>query len=625
MASTKALPDGWVEGFDSNYGRPYFFHKPTRRSSWTRPSSGEGVSDGTSQQNNESSFMDGGSSSPHPHLSASFRRSQFSNSSFQSAQSSPGQRAVTRFNEWLEVFSPEHNRTFFFNKVTRESTWVDPREMSFNERHQSGTRAAALIQTEETPAAFLSIWESVGANSSNSAKARQHQDRPISGSPFQQQQQQQQTASPVFAAASSAPFVPLQSSEQQQTAVRAAAVAPPANSPPPRTAQQQGKGGGGGADLADELEMYARDLERHQTLLHKQTVTMGGDASTQTEAANLRDEVSDLTRTAEAVLSSTAAGAAAKSSRRGMKRLLSEDSQLSIWGSEPVKVLDVKRAMQDVKSGVKYVREELKAQKQANEEAKAVDSEGGYYTILGVSTDADLEAMKKAYRRGMVKCHPDKVPPEEREKAMEKSNQLQNAYNCLTDPWERYLYDYFGLNRYLQNAKVIQCFKNYLLSGIEVIKHPRKGYPRRRFFWISPDFEWLLTGVERNLEPTPEAREKMKGVRIKDIHEITRGICTEVFARTGYPKKQSRYFSIITADRSLDIEAETKERADFLVSRISLLVLDVQKNKKWLHRHFELKALKEAATAAQKSQQDYMPKPPPDAPPGAEAQKPAAS
>jgi curved DNA-binding protein CbpA len=240
--------------------------------------------------------------------------------------------------------------------------------------------------------------------------------------------------------------------------------------------------------------------------------------------------------------------------------------------------------------------------------------------------------MKKAYRKGMIKCHPDKVPPEERSKAMEKSNMLQNAFNCLSDPWERYLYDHFGLKRYLQNSKVIQCFKNYLLSGIELTKHPRKGYPRKRFFWITPDFEWFMTGRERILEPTAAEREEMKGVRISDIHEITRGITTEVFEKTGKPRKQSRYFSIITTERTLDLECESKERCDFLVSRISLLVLDTQKNKKWLQRHFELKALKEAAEATQKAQSggSFAPKPPqesnpnnnPDGSPNGEAPAP---
>lgn len=74
----------------------------------------------------------------------------------------------------------------------------------------------------------------------------------------------------------------------------------------------------------------------------------------------------------------------------------------------------------------------------------------------------------------MIRWHPDKVSDAERAIASEKSNRLQNAYNCLSNPWERYLYDWFGMNRFLIHKKVVECFKNYLLSGIEIIKHPKE-------------------------------------------------------------------------------------------------------------------------------------------------------
>lgn len=279
-------------------------------------------------------------------------------------------------------------------------------------------------------------------------------------------------------------------------------------------------------------------------------------------------------------------------SKRGLKRSHSNATDLATWGNEPPKAIEVKRVMQDVAQGIKYAKEEKKAHEEAQKEAEDIES---YYGILGVSSDADVNELKKAYRKAMVKCHPDKVSADEREKAVEHSNRLNDAFKCLSDPWERFVYDYFGLKRYLQNAKVIQCFKNYMLSGIKIIKHPRKGFARRRYLWISPDFQWLCIAKERILEPNSQQLEGIKRVRILDIHELTRGITTEVFERTGKPKKQGLYFSIITNERTLDLECESKSRADFLLSRISLLVLDTQKNKKWLQRHFELKALKDAA------------------------------
>lgn len=50
-----------------------------------------------------------------------------------------------------------------------------------------------------------------------------------------------------------------------------------------------------------------------------------------------------------------------------------------------------------------------------------------YYQILGVSRDADDAALKKAYRKGAVKWHPDKwssKTDEEKKAAEEKFKEM---------------------------------------------------------------------------------------------------------------------------------------------------------------------------------------------------------
>ncbi|HZG47141.1 MAG TPA: DnaJ domain-containing protein, partial [Allosphingosinicella sp.] len=65
-----------------------------------------------------------------------------------------------------------------------------------------------------------------------------------------------------------------------------------------------------------------------------------------------------------------------------------------------------------------------------------------YYELLQVERSADDKAIKSAYRRIAMECHPDRNPnckvSEERFKA------VSEAYDCLKDPQKRAAYDRFG-------------------------------------------------------------------------------------------------------------------------------------------------------------------------------------
>ncbi len=65
-----------------------------------------------------------------------------------------------------------------------------------------------------------------------------------------------------------------------------------------------------------------------------------------------------------------------------------------------------------------------------------------YYEILGVSRDASLEDIKKAYRRLALKYHPDRNPGDK--EAEEKFKEISEAYAVLSDPQKRAQYDRFG-------------------------------------------------------------------------------------------------------------------------------------------------------------------------------------
>jgi hypothetical protein len=67
-----------------------------------------------------------------------------------------------------------------------------------------------------------------------------------------------------------------------------------------------------------------------------------------------------------------------------------------------------------------------------------------HYELLGVPASADLETIKKAFRREIARYHPDKVMhlgPEFQDMAAARAAELTAAYKTLADPEQRELYD----------------------------------------------------------------------------------------------------------------------------------------------------------------------------------------
>ncbi|RLB09163.1 MAG: molecular chaperone DnaJ, partial [Deltaproteobacteria bacterium] len=65
-----------------------------------------------------------------------------------------------------------------------------------------------------------------------------------------------------------------------------------------------------------------------------------------------------------------------------------------------------------------------------------------YYEILGISRSASEREIKQAYRKLALKYHPDRNPGDK--EAEERFKEISEAYEILSDPEKRKIYDLYG-------------------------------------------------------------------------------------------------------------------------------------------------------------------------------------
>jgi len=87
-----------------------------------------------------------------------------------------------------------------------------------------------------------------------------------------------------------------------------------------------------------------------------------------------------------------------------------------------------------------------------------------YYAVLGVEKTADVEQIKKAYRKLAVKYHPDKNPGDKA--AEERFKEITEAYAVLSDKEKRRQYDQFGEAGFHQRFSQEDIFRNVDLNDI---------------------------------------------------------------------------------------------------------------------------------------------------------------
>ncbi len=121
--------------------------------------------------------------------------------------------------------------------------------------------------------------------------------------------------------------------------------------------------------------------------------------------------------------------------------------------------------------------------------------EEDFYKILGVSRDADEKAIKKAYRKIARENHPD-LNPDDTE-AEERFKRASVAFEVLSDPEKRKLYDEFGMAGLREGFDADQArqYKRWQSQA------GGRGAPGggQRFYWSSggggPEFQDIFGSV----------------------------------------------------------------------------------------------------------------------------------
>jgi molecular chaperone DnaJ len=134
-----------------------------------------------------------------------------------------------------------------------------------------------------------------------------------------------------------------------------------------------------------------------------------------------------------------------------------------------------------------------------------------YYAILGVPREADKEEVKKAYRRLAIQHHPDKNPDDP--SAEDKFKAVAEAYDVLSDPEKRQVYDRFGAaglkgRGYDFSAEDIFSqfmsmfgggFEDLFGGGLGAHGRRRPGKGRDQQVEVALTLEEAATGIEREV------------------------------------------------------------------------------------------------------------------------------
>ncbi|ONK68405.1 uncharacterized protein A4U43_C05F11170 [Asparagus officinalis] len=100
-----------------------------------------------------------------------------------------------------------------------------------------------------------------------------------------------------------------------------------------------------------------------------------------------------------------------------------------------------------------------------------------YYAVLGIRPDASFSEIRSAYRKLAMKWHPDRwarrETPSAAEEAKRRFQQIQEAYQVLSDEGKRALYD-AGLYDPFEDDEVVEGFCDFVQEMLDLMANVRK-------------------------------------------------------------------------------------------------------------------------------------------------------